>query len=326
MTGKRRERRAGRRIRWALALHGGAATVARDVSPARKQRYLGALAGALRLARDRLAAGGSSLEAVEQVVRCLEDSPLFNAGKGAVYTADGTHALDAAIMDGRELACGAVAGVRAAKNPISLARLVMERTPHVLLAGEGADRFAAEMGVDLVGEDYFHTPRRRGQWERTQRKERAARGQGKGRSEGGSTVGAVALDLHGHLAAATSTGGLTNQRRGRVGDSPLIGAGTYADDRTCAVSCTGRGEEFIRHGVAHEVSARLRLLGQSLEEAVRSAIHGTLAPGDGGLVAVGRDGSISLAFNTSGMYRAAADSSGRFEVAIWEEPEELAER
>jgi beta-aspartyl-peptidase (threonine type) len=300
-------------------VHGGAATISKGVSEARRRRYARALAEAVAIGRDLLAKGEPSLEAVEQVVRWLEDAPLFNAGRGAVCTAEGTHELDAAIMDGRELACGAVAAVRTVKNPVSLARLVMERTGDVLLVGEGADRFAAEAGVDLVDQDYFRTRRRRKQWEKK-------RGRQQGRSEGGSTVGAVARDVRGHLAAATSTGGLSNKRYGRVGDTPVIGAGTWADDATCAVSCTGRGEEFIRHGVAREVAARIRLLGESLEEAVRALVDRTLAPGDGGLIAVSRAGSVSLAFNTTGMYRGAADSSGRFEVAIWKKRERLEDR
>ncbi len=295
---------------WALAIHGGAGTPPRDMPEARKQAYLDALKGALELGKERLARGDRALDVVEAILRRFEDDPLFNAGKGAVFNADGGHELDASIMDGSDLACGAVAGVTTVRHPITLARLVMEKTPHVLLAGPGAERFADEMKVEREPNDWFSTPERLEQfhaWQKRHADEAKEHG----------TVGAVALDREGHLAAATSTGGLTGKRWGRIGDSPIIGAGTYADDRSVGVSCTGTGEEFIRHGIAREMAALVTYAGMTTDQAARKLIFETLKPGDGGLIAVGHDGSIALEFNTDGMLRGAADSSGRFEVAIW---------
>jgi len=298
-------------IAFAIAIHGGAGTISRSIDESRKAGYIESLTAALTLGRDLLEEGAHSLDVAERVVRLLEDDPRFNAGKGAVFTLEGSHELDASIMDGRDLSCGAVTGVRTVKNPISLARMVMERTPHVMLAGDGAEKFAADMEVETVDPSYFDTERRRQQLLEAQK--RAAEKQ-----SGGGTVGVVALDLHGDLAAATSTGGTTNKMWGRIGDSPVIGAGTYADNRTCAVSCTGSGEEFIRHGVAHAVSSLVAHGGMTLQEAAEEVIFEVLKPGDGGLIAVGHDGSIAMVFNSVGMYRAAADSTGRFEVNIWE--------
>ncbi len=299
-------------VEWAIALHGGAGTPSRTMGSAEKQGYLDALRNALNLGRTVLDSGGTSLDAVEQVIRRLEDDPRFNAGKGAVFTHAGTHELDASIMSGRDLACGAVTAVTTVKNPISLARLVMERTEHVLLAAEGAERFADEQDVDRVDNDYFFTQKR---WDALQRKRKEAGSDGHR-----GTVGVAALDRHGNLAAGTSTGGLTGKRHGRVGDSPIVGAGTYAKNGACAVSATGRGEEFIRRGVARSVAARMEYQGLALELAAQRTI-GELRPGDGGIVAVSQDGSIAMPYNTDGMFRAAADSHGRFEVAIWEQPE-----
>ncbi len=235
-------------------------------------------------------------------------------------------------MDGRDLSCGAVAGLKTVRNPISLARLVKERSPHVFLVGEGAEVFAQEQGLERVSQDYFHTERRYESLQRALEREpqeaeeaeeggeSASLGDGLGETldEIYSTVGAVALDRDGNLAAATSTGGLTNKRFGRVGDVPVIGAGTYADNRSCAVSGTGKGEQFIRHTVARSIAARMQLAGESLEEAARAVIDGELDPGDGGVITVSKNGEIALVFNSEGMFRGAADSSGRFEVAIWE--------
>ena len=298
------------RSAWALAIHGGAGTPPRDMPAARKQAYLDALSGALAEGKERLARGDRALDVVEAILRRFEDDPLFNAGKGAVFNADGGHELDASIMDGSDLACGAVAGVTTVRHPITLARLVMEKTPHVLLAGPGAEKFADEMKVEREPNGWFSTPERLEQfhaWQKRHVEEAKEHG----------TVGAVALDREGHLAAATSTGGLTGKRWGRIGDSPIIGAGTYADDRSVGVSCTGTGEEFIRHGIAREMAALVRYAGMTPDQAARKLIFETLKPGDGGLIAVGHDGSIALEFNTEGMLRGAADSSGRFEVAIW---------
>lgn len=304
---------SGMRPDWALAIHGGAGVIPKDMEVSAKQEYVDALTAALTLGKEALDRGDSALDTVEKILRTLEDDPKFNAGKGAVYTHEGTHELDAAIMDGRTLNCGSVAALKTIKNPISLARLVMERSPHVFLIGEGAEAFASEMGVERVTQQYFDTARRKDQLDRMLEQE-AAEGDKHG------TVGAVALDRAGNLAAATSTGGLTDKRFGRVGDVPVIGAGTYANNRTCAVSGTGIGEQFIRHTVARSISAAMDPGGMPLEEAARSVIDG-LEPGDGGVIAVGHDGSIALVFNSPGMFRGTADSRGRFEIGIWESME-----
>ncbi|HEX2224025.1 MAG TPA: isoaspartyl peptidase/L-asparaginase [Thermoanaerobaculia bacterium] len=296
--------------RWSLAIHGGAGTIPKTLPAAEKQAYLDSLSAALKIGRDVLAGGGTSLDAVEKVVRFLEDDPRFNAGKGAVFTHDGKHELDAAIMDGRDLSCGAIAGARTVKNPISLARLVMTKTPHVFLVGEGVEKFAEDMKVERVSQDYFFVQRRYDQWQEALKKEKEEKDR--------DTVGAVALDVHGNLAAATSTGGMTNKRWGRVGDVPVIGAGTYANNRTAAISATGVGEQFIRNAVAHDISALVEYRGMSVQQAAEEVVHRKLKKDDGGVIAVGRDGSIALVFNSEGMYRGAADSKGRFEVAIWE--------
>jgi len=296
--------------KWALAIHGGAGTIPKTLPEAEKQEYLQALTKALNLGKDLLAKGGTSLDAVEAVVRFLEDDPHFNAGKGAVFTHEGTNELDAAIMDGSTLSCGSVAGLKRIRNPISLARLVMEKSPHVFMVGEGAEAFAAQMKVETVDPKYFFTQKRYDQWQEELKKEREVKDR--------DTVGAAALDTHGNLAAATSTGGLTNKRFGRLGDVPVIGAGTYANNRTCAVSATGIGEEFIKHTVAHDISALMEYGGLSLQQAADKVIHQKLKPGDGGVIGVANDGSIALVFNSEGMYRGAADANGRFEVKIWE--------
>jgi beta-aspartyl-peptidase (threonine type) len=292
--------------RWAIAIHGGAGVIPKEMEVSQREAYLESLERALRLGQSTLEQGGTSLDTVESVIRLLEDDSKFNAGRGAVFNHEGGHELDASIMDGESLACGAVAGVSVVRNPISLARLVMTETPHVLLGGVGAERLAAELGLEPVEQDYFYTQPR---WEQLQRALV---------EEGGGTVGAVALDRHGNLAAGTSTGGLTNKRFGRIGDSPIIGAGTYADNRTCAISGTGRGEEFIRHNVASRIAALMEFQQLTLVEAAERVVHGRLQPGDGGVIGVDRDGGIAMVFNSQGMYRGAADSSGRFEVAIWD--------
>jgi beta-aspartyl-peptidase (threonine type) len=303
---------ASQRAEWAIAIHGGAGSMTDERIGGREAEYRVALERALKLGADMLRDGAASLDTVEAVVRAMEDDALFNAGKGAVYTHERTHELDASIMEGRTLRCGAVAGLRTVKNPITLARRVMEKTPHVLLAGDGAEAFASTVGVEIVDPSYFSTPARLRELERELADE-AATGVA---SLGLGTVGAVALDRAGDLAAGTSTGGRTNKRFGRVGDVPVIGAGTYADNRTCAVSGTGKGEEMIRHFAAANVSARMALGGRSLEQAVREVIDDVLQPEDGGLIAVGRDGTLVLHWNTGGMFRGAADARGRFEVGI----------
>lgn len=314
---------------WVLIVHGGSG---KRIDPALEPQVRAGLEAALRRGAELLSGGGSSLDAVELVVSLLEDDPLFNAGKGAVFTHAGTHELDAAIADGGTRAAGAVAAVRTVKNPIRLARLVMERTPHVLLVGEGAEAFAAAMGVDRVENSWFDTPRRRQQLEdglakAKERQRRSALARGGSHAEDDDvhgdttladlmgTVGAVALDRAGHLAAATSTGGVTNKLPGRVGDTPLVGAGTWADDATCAVSGTGKGEQLIRHAAAARVAMLMSYGGRTLEQAAREVIEDVLSRGDGGLIAVSGDGSVATPFSTESMARGVADARGRFEVA-----------
>ena len=303
-----------------IAIHGGAGVISRASMSAENERaYRADLERALDAGYAVLEKGGTSLDAVVAAVRILEDSPLFNAGKGAVFSHAGINELDAAIMDGATQKAGAVAGVRHVRNPIELARMVMERTPHVLLAGEGAEEFALEQGVDLVPGSYFYTERRWKQLEDAQKAERTA---SLPKDDIGyfGTVGAVARDKDGNLAAATSTGGMTNKRWGRIGDSPIIGAGTYADNATCAVSATGSGEYFIRAVVAHEICARVRLSGVSAAEAARDGDPRQAARRSAATAASSsstRTARLSLEFNTEGMFRAARDSGGRREVAIY---------
>ncbi len=293
--------------RFAIAIHGGAGVMKLD--GAAEAAYRASLASALTLGRDLLRGGGTALDTVEQVIRQLEDDALFNAGKGAVYTAEASHELDASIMDGASLNCGAITGVRTIKNPISLARLVMERSRHVFFSGDGAEAFADSIPgqVERVPNAYFDT---QGRLEAL-RKKLADDVRG--------TVGCVVLDIHGDLAAGTSTGGMTAKRFGRIGDSPIIGAGCYAGNQSCAVSCTGWGEKFIRNTVARDVAAQMEYGGKSLAAAARHVIHSRLDPGDGGLIAVSHQGDIAMTFNSKGMFRGCADSTGRFEVAIWKD-------
>jgi beta-aspartyl-peptidase (threonine type) len=301
---------------YAIAIHGGAGAMPRAaLSAAREQLYRAGLAAALDGGYAVLEGGGSSLDAVAAAVRVLEDDPLFNAGHGAALTRDGAAELDAAIMDGRQLRAGAVASVRHVKNPIDLARRVMEKSRHVLLVGAGAEEFALEEEFVLVPNLYFRTAERLAQLEAEQRGERMS--ELLPTSKG--TVGAVALDGAGNLAAATSTGGMTNKRPGRVGDSPIIGAGTYAKNGVCAVSATGHGEYFIRAVAAHHICAAVQYRGLTLQLAVREMLHDILASmgGDGGLIAVGQDGQLVMDFSSEGMFRGARDSGGRREIAIY---------
>lgn len=306
---------------WAIAIHGGAGTIPRDFPEDRKQAYIDDLEAALTVGRDMLAEGAEGLDVVEQVIRHLEDSPLFNAGKGSVFTHDGKNELDAAIMDGRDLNCGAVSGVTRVKNPITLARKVMTDSRHVFFVREGAERFAEQMGVEKVEPEYFFVQRRWDSLQKALEKEKEEAAAAADPAEKHGTVGCVVLDKAGNLVAGTSTGGMTNKRFGRVGDVPVIGAGTYANNKTVAVSCTGHGEKFIRNAVAHDVSALIEYSGMGVGEAARMVIDGKLQPGDGGLIAVGATGEIALEFNSEGMFRGAADSNGRFDVAIWDDNE-----
>ena len=302
------------KVDYAIVIHGGAgsAKIDADVVTART-RSLGEY---LEAGVEMLKQGKGSLDVVEQVIRRLEDDPLYNAGRGAVYNSEGGHELDASIMDGRDLSCGAVAGVTRVKNPISLARHVMTDTRHILLAADGADRFARQLGLERVKQSYFHTDHARKRWERAQAAEEEKQASAEKLPLYLGTVGCVVLDREGNIAAGTSTGGLTNKKYGRVGDSPIIAAGTYADNRTCGVSGTGIGEHFIRHAVAYDVSARMMYRDDSLEESARAVIHETLKPGYGGIIALDHAGNNVMEFNTPGMSRAAADSRGRFEVHV----------
>ena len=298
----------------AIAVHGGAGVVpAAELTPQLDAAFRTGLGAALRAGYAVLEAGGSSLDAVTAAVVVLEEDPLFNAGRGAVLCADGGHELDAAIMDGADLRAGAVAGLRRVRNPVLLARHLLERSPHVMLAGPGADALAAAEGIECVPNDWFTTERRRAELER----HRAGLAR-VGDEASLGTVGAVALDGRGHLAAATSTGGMTGKRPGRVGDTPIIGAGTYAADDCCAVSATGHGEFFIRAAVAHEIASLVRHRGLGVQAAAADVVHRQLVRlgGSGGVIAVGRDGSIAMPFNSPGMLRGAMDSSGRFETGI----------
>ena len=309
--------------KFGLVIHGGAGTIERGkMSAEREQEYRAALKRSLIAGYEILKRGGSSLDATEAAVRVLEDDPHFNAGKGAVFTNAGTNELDAAIMDGKTLRAGAVASLKHIKNPISLARLVMEKSGYVMMDGEGAEAFAAANGVELVDQKYFYTEER---WQALQKMKETEKSGGVGGKkfivtdqDRHGTVGAVALDKNGNLAAATSTGGTTNKKIGRVGDSPIIGGGTYATNTTCAVSATGDGEYFIRSVVAHDISALMEYRGMKLQEAAQMVLDKVAKiGGTGGLIAIDHDGNIALPFNTSGMYRGHVGVDGEFVVEIY---------
>ena len=300
----------------ALAIHGGAGTILRSAMTTELEaEYRSGLEAALNAGWSILAGGGSSLDAVEAAVVSLEDFPLFNAGRGSVFTSDGKNEMDAAIMDGASLKAGAAAAVQNVKNPIKLARLVMEKTEHIMLAADGANQFAAAMDVEPAPDDYFFTEQR---WQQLQDAIAAGRVQldhAQARPKG--TVGAVACDARGRLAAATSTGGMTNKKFGRIGDTPIIGSGTYADE-TCAVSCTGHGEYFMLGLTAYDVSARMKYKGLDLETAADEAMDRlTEIGGEGGLIAVDTTGNVVLPFNSEGMYRAAM-IDGQISVEIYQ--------
>lgn len=308
----------------ALAIHGGAGTIERSsMTPEKEREYRAGLERALKAGYEVLKRGGSSLDATEAAVRVLEDDFHFNAGRGSVFTSAGTNEMDASIMDGKTLKAGAVGSVQHIKNPIQLARLVMEKSPHVMLDCAGAEAFAQANGIELVDQKYFFTQER---WDALQKMKAAEkqRASGDGKSfiitdqDRHGTVGAVALDKDGNLAAATSTGGTTNKMPGRIGDTPVIGAGTYANNRTCAVSCTGDGEYFIRAAAAHEVSALMQYRGLKLQEAAQTALDMVKQLGGaGGLIAIDNSGEIALPFNTNGMYRGYVDPSGKFVIEIY---------
>lgn len=301
----------------AIAIHGGAGTIERDqMSPERERIIREALETAVKAGQAILAEGGTSLNAVVTAIRVLEDAPEFNAGRGAVLTNTGSVEMDASIMDGNSLNAGAVAGVQGIRHPIEAARLVMTDSEHVLLVGEGATAFARDGRLQFEDEEWFKTDFRRDQLRQMQQTDQAATQLSE---DWYSTVGAVAVDKDGNLAAATSTGGMANKRWGRVGDSPIIGAGTYADNRTCAVSATGHGEFFIRHVVAYDICARMAYTGKPLAQTADEVINQVLreAGGDGGVIAIDRQGQVTMPFNTAGMYRAAIHPDGRLEVGIY---------
>ena len=304
--------------RVAIALHGGAGTIERSrMTDEQALEYSNFLNEAITEGYKQLKAGEPGLDVVVNIIQRMENSTLFNAGRGAVYTWEGDHELDASIMQGLELDAGAVAGVRTVKSPIALARAVMERSPHVMLASEGAERFAKEQGFEKVPEGYFDTERRQKSLEAYKRARQAGLSVNPDYKYG--TVGVAVLDSEGNLVAGTSTGGMTGKRWGRIGDAPVIGAGTYANNASCAVSATGHGEYFIRHTVARDICARMELAGETLTEAADQVVHKTLveAGGDGGIIAVDAKGNVALTFNTPGMYRASIDASGNKVVGIF---------
>ncbi len=311
-----------------FVIHGGAGVIRKgSLTPERERAYRKKLTEALMAGYKVLRAGKTSLDAVQAAINIMEDSPLFNAGKGAVFTADGKNELDASVMDGKTQNAGAVAGLHKVKNPITLARAVMEKSPHVMMIGDGAEKYARELGIKLVPEKYFWTKRR---WDSLQRIIEREKAKKAGKKVGSidlreqpankfGTVGAVAVDKNGNLAAGTSTGGMTYKKYGRVGDVPVIGAGTYADNATCAVSATGWGEFFIRLGVARDISAVMEYKGLSVQKAVDFVIHKKLQNlgGDGGVIAIDKDGNIGISFNSEGMYRAYIDKKGKPVVEIY---------
>lgn len=300
---------------YALVIHGGAGVILREnMNDELEQEYLTKMNEALDAGLEVLKAGGSSIEAVVKTINIMENSPLFNAGKGAVFTHDEKNELDASIMNGEDLNAGAISGVGNIKNPINLAREVMLNSEHVMLSGKGASEFAKEKGLELVDSSYFFTERR---WKSLQKALKEANNGKFG------TVGCAALDKSGNLAAGTSTGGMTNKKYGRIGDAPIIGAGTYANNNTCAISATGHGEFFIKYTVAHDISALMEYGGKTLEEASQIVINEKLvkAGGGGGIIGIDKNGNISMVFNTPGMYRGFAKSTGERELAIFQQEE-----
>jgi beta-aspartyl-peptidase (threonine type) len=303
---------SGPKQEWAIVIHGGAGGMTKEnLSPELDKEYRASLSVALNTGKKILADGGSALDAVEQTIRTMEDNPLFNAGKGAVFTHEGRNELDAAIMDGSNLAAGAVAGVTDIKNPITAARRVMTNSPHVMLSGSGASQFAKEQGLEIVPPSYFYTEKRFNELQEILKKEK------------NGTVGCCALDKNGNLAAGTSTGGMANKRYNRIGDSPIIGAGTYANNNTCAVSGTGHGEYFIRWTVAQDISALMEYKGLTLRQASEMVVNDKLvkAGGSGGVICVDKNGNISMPFNSSGMFRGFATMDGKEGIFIYKDEE-----
>lgn len=311
-----------------IVLHGGAGTILKEhTTDSIENLYKAKLEEAITAGHAILENGGTALDAVTKTINILEDSPLFNAGKGAVFTHEGGNELDASIMDGSNLNAGAVSGVKQIKNPIDLARDVMEKSPHVMLYGAGAEEFARGLDYDMVDTTYFYTQERYDVLQRVLQKEEESKNVAFAdpavHDYKFGTVGCAALDKHGNLAAGTSTGGMTNKRWNRIGDAPIIGAGTYANNATCAVSATGWGEFFIRGVVAHDISALMEYKGLSLKEAAEEVIQNKIPNlgGDGGIVAIDKNGNITMEFNTAGMYRAAMDSKGEVTIGLYKENE-----
>lgn len=306
--------------KYAIAIHGGAGTLVKGMmTPELESQYKAALQKALNEGYHILEQGGTALDAVEMAVKLLEDSPLFNAGKGSVFTAEESHEMDASIMDGKTRNAGGVSLITGIKNPVSLARDVMEKSEHVFLAGEGAMQFAKQLNYKLEDAAYFYDEFRHKQWLEIKDTDSFQLDHSKKKDSKFGTVGAVACDQHGNIAGATSTGGMTNKKWGRVGDSPMIGAGTYANNKTCAVSCTGSGEYFIRGVVAYDVSCLMEFKGLSVKEASDEVIQKRVLElgGDGGLIAIDADSNIAMSFNTEGMYRACKSSMGTEEISIY---------
>ncbi|MFN8285840.1 MAG: isoaspartyl peptidase/L-asparaginase [Chitinophagales bacterium] len=307
--------------KFCIAIHGGAGTILRStMTEEKEQNYKAALKAALHAGFSVLEKGGSALDAVEAAVVSLEDCPLFNAGKGAVYTNDGRHEMDAAVMWGKDKSAGAVSLIRNVRNPVSLARAVMEKSEHVYLCGEGAETFARAQGLPFESDEYFNDDFRYQQWQKAKKEDTAYLDHNVQTDDKKfGTVGAVALDINGNLAAATSTGGMTNKKFGRIGDSPIIGAGTYANNNTCAISCTGHGELFIRMVTAYDVSCLMEYKGLSLSDACNEVVMKKMVAiqGEGGLIAIDKNGNIELCFNSEGMYRAMKSSEGEELIAIY---------
>ena len=308
-----------------IAVHGGAGTILRTSMTAQKEKeYMGALEEAILAGEQILLRGGHSLDAVEAAVKKMEDHPLFNAGKGSVFTHDGTNEMDACIMEGKDLKAGAVAGVQHIKNPVSLARAVMEKSEHVLLVGEGAMQFAISMNIDIEKDEYFFVQHRYNQLKQAKESNQTILDHtvdSPDTEKKFGTVGAVALDVQGNIAAATSTGGMTNKRWGRVGDSPIVGAGTYANNKTCGISCTGHGEYFLRAVVAYDISCLIEYKGASLKEACQIVVNNKLVEfgGEGGLIAIDAYGNIEMPFNSEGMYRGMKKSNGPLYIDIYKD-------
>ncbi|MBK7668916.1 MAG: isoaspartyl peptidase/L-asparaginase [Sphingobacteriaceae bacterium] len=305
---------------YAIAIHGGAGTILRSImTPEKETAYNKALEDAIVAGETILKKGGSSLNAVEAAIRTLEDNPLFNAGIGAVFTHDGKNEMDASIMTGKDLMGGACAGVQNIKNPISLARAIMEKSEHVFMAGLGAQEFAKKNNIEFMPDDYFFTEARFEQLKKAKETDSIVMDHNDEKKFG--TVGAVALDLQGNLAAGTSTGGMTNKKHGRVGDTPILGAGTYANNNTCAISCTGHGEFFIRSVVAYDISCLMEYKGLSLKQACEKVVMDKLVKigGEGGLIALDAKGNIELPFNSEGMYRASKKSGGDIYIGIYKD-------